>query len=155
MDNESSNEENRQKEELDLENKSTNLIEDLPNDQAEMNDNLKIESQETVAHELKETEMNSDVEVSETNFEDVKDSMIPTAEELKTTKSAEEDKKWDELPSYLEAIFFQAGKPLTERELIDYFETFEKFKDADRVRIRWGIRKIIKGLEAQQSSIIL
>ena len=112
---------------------------------------------EEIPPELERT-VENEIESPQDSISEIKeeseDSIIPSAEELKGIK-ADEEKKWKDLHNYLEAVFFQLGKPITERELIDYFEKFERYKDADRITIRAGIRKVIKGLKEQQSSIIL
>ncbi|NHI90900.1 MAG: hypothetical protein EAX96_00270 [Candidatus Lokiarchaeota archaeon] len=178
MENNHELEKNEEESESNEENNSKNIanvneIQDAEielNNESETIDNLEgtdnIEVVDEISNETSKIEIPAELDESSEIIENTpsevenennsldNESLIPTAEELKGIKMDEEE-KWKELPQYLEAIFFQLGKPITERELVEYFEKFEKFKDIERVRLRWGIRKIIKGLEEQKSSIIL
>ncbi|MHA1385615.1 MAG: SMC-Scp complex subunit ScpB [Candidatus Helarchaeota archaeon] len=73
-------------------------------------------------------------------------------DEIEKTQDHSVKEKFKDLPGYIEAILFEIGKPLKESELVDLL--YEKFK-ADRIRIRWGLRKVMRALEAQNSSIQL
>ncbi len=76
-----------------------------------------------------------------------------TIDQLDKVQDQSFKEQFKDLPGYIEAILFEVGKPLKEPQLVELLE--ERFKGADRIRIRWGLRKVMRALEAQNSSIQL
>jgi len=73
-------------------------------------------------------------------------------DEIEKVQDESVKEKFRDLPGYIEALLFEIGKPLKEAEIVELL--YDKFK-ADRLRIRWGLRKVMRALEAQNSSIQL
>jgi chromosome segregation and condensation protein ScpB len=79
---------------------------------------------------------------------------IPTSKDLKSDK-VQKEVDWDILSGYIEALLFDSGKPIKESDLVSYFKKFDDFKEIDKNKVRWALRKIRNGLEENKSVIQL
>lgn len=111
----------------------------------ELSKNAEIEEIEDSA-EIIETEAPNALDISEPAISDQE------VEELDKIQDEVIKEKFADLPAHIEAILFEVGRPLKEPELVDIL--YEKYK-ADKNRIRWGLRKVMRALEAQNSAIQL
>ncbi|MHC1591550.1 MAG: SMC-Scp complex subunit ScpB, partial [Candidatus Helarchaeales archaeon] len=60
---------------------------------------------------------------------------------------------WEDLPGHVEILLFEAGRSMTEPELVNLLSA--KYRNLDKNRVRWALRKIKRALEEQNSALEL
>ncbi|MHA1143628.1 MAG: SMC-Scp complex subunit ScpB [Candidatus Helarchaeota archaeon] len=80
---------------------------------------------------------------------------IPSASSLiqESVDETQTPEYWESLPAHVEVALFEAGRSMTEPELVELLSN--KYRNLDKNRVRWALRKIMRALEEQKSALEL